>query len=136
MVPTSFHRAIQGGIILAALCATPVAHASISQPSREQLQQDFHHTFQLILANPADIDMTMHYAELAIKLKDYEAAIPALERVLMFNPNLADTKLQLGVLYYKLDSHDLAKAYFIDAKKTKHASPEVVAKADDYLRRM
>lgn len=125
-----------GFMALAVMSVAPMAWASQSEPTRAQTEKEFHATFEQMLVNPADLETTMHYADLAIKLQDYEAAIPALERVLMFNPDLAETKLELGILYYNLKSYDMAKAYLSDTKETKNVSPEVVAQANDYLSRM
>ena len=46
------------------------------------------------------------------KLGDYEAAIGALERMLFYNPNLPRVKLELGVLYFRLHSYEMARSYF------------------------
>ncbi|MBM3625155.1 MAG: hypothetical protein FJX16_07530, partial [Alphaproteobacteria bacterium] len=39
--------------------------------------------------NPTDYEATYRYVLLSTELRDYEAGIGALERILMFNPNLA-----------------------------------------------
>ncbi len=77
----------------------------------EQLED----AFQRMLANPADLDTTFEYAELAVALGNYEAAVSALERMLLFNPDLPRVRLELGVLYYRMNSFTTARAYFMRA---------------------
>lgn len=100
------------------------------------LEKEFQNTFDEMMKDPSNIDITMKYANLAVQLKDYESAIPPLERILMFNPNLPTIKYQLGVLYYKLDSVDMAKSYFQDALATDGISPDLSNKIKSYLSRI
>ena len=67
--------------------------------------------------SPSNLDVSFKFAEQAVARGDYEAAIGALERMLFFNPNLPRVKLELGVLYFKLDSFELARGYLQDAVK-------------------
>ena len=89
-----------------------------------------------LLDNPTDISNTLKYAKLAVEIGDYEAAIPPLERLLLTNPNATKIMLELGVLYYMLDAHDVARGYFMDVKEQADAHEEMVQKADAYLKRM
>lgn len=93
----------------------------------------FEEAFQQMLQDPSDIDVTLRYAELARDLGDYEAAIPPLERILMFNPELHKIKLELGIMYYKLKSYEMAEAYFQKALESEKASADVKAKSQQYL---
>ena len=100
---------------------------------KDEIRKEFDKTFYQMLEDPSDVNVTMHYAKLAAQLEDYEAAIPALERILLFNPELPRIKQELGVLYYRLDSFDMAKAYLEDAKGSKDAPEDVVRSANKYL---
>ncbi len=80
-------------------------------------QFDYDALFQQMYQRPADLDVSFKFAEQAVARGDYEAAIGALERMLFFNPNLPRVKLELGVLYLKLGSYELARSYFLDAIK-------------------
>ena len=75
------------------------------------------------------------FAEQAVARGDYEAAIGALERMLYYNSNLPRVKLELGVLYFKLGSYDLAQGYFEDAIKGGDVPPEVKAQVARLSRR-
>ena len=67
------------------------------------------------------------------KLHDFEAAIGALERMLFFNANLPRVKLELGVLYFRLGSYEMAKNYFTNAIADPAAPPDMRAKVQAYL---
>jgi hypothetical protein len=56
--------------------------------------------FKRLLLKPDDLDAGFQYAQLETELRDYEAAIGALERILYYNPNLPRVNLQLGTLYF------------------------------------
>mgnify|MGYP000955014699 CR=1 FL=1 len=58
--------------------------------------------------NPTDCEATYRYVLLSTELRDYEAGIGALERILMFNPNLARARKELGFLYARLGSYEVS----------------------------
>jgi tetratricopeptide (TPR) repeat protein len=58
--------------------------------------------------NPTDYEATYRYVLLSTELRDYEAGIGALERILMFNPNLTRARKELGFLYARLGSYELS----------------------------
>lgn len=103
---------------------------------KKLIKQEFERAFQQMLQKPDNLDLTMRYAELAIKLEDYEAAIPAFERILMFNPELLKVRLQLGIMYYRLRSFDMAKTYFLTVKEGKNVSAELRTEAESYLKKI
>jgi tetratricopeptide (TPR) repeat protein len=121
------------GYIYSAYAGTEAEPLQVVVEDNSAIKAEFDQTFNKMLDNPADVDLTMHYANLAIQLENYEAAIPPLERILLFNPNLPRVKQELGVLYYKLNSFEMAKSYLLDAKKSKDVPADVVARADEYL---
>src|SRR5579862_3123626 len=89
--------------------------------------------FKRMLVKPDDLDTAFRYSQIETKLGDYEAAIGALERMLFYNSNLPRVKLELGVLYFRLGSYDLAKGYFEDAIRGGDVPPEVKAQVAVYL---
>jgi tetratricopeptide (TPR) repeat protein len=84
----------------------------LSAAERAQLQAQKDALFQKSLRNPADLDTAFAYADAAAKLGDNEAAVSALERMLLFNPNLPRVQLELGALYFRMGSYDSARTYF------------------------
>ncbi len=94
--------------------------------------QAFHHSYD----NPGDVKAALHYAEEAVKIGNYEAAIPPLERILMFNPRLSEVRLEVGVLYYLLNSKDMAKKHLSMVATDTGATPASKARAESYLARL
>ncbi len=80
--------------------------------------------FQLLLKDPTNVDLNFRYAEAAVKLSNYEGAISALERLLLYDSNFPGVKLQLAELYIRLGSHNAARAYLEQAEKAPDAPPE------------
>jgi hypothetical protein len=81
--------------------------------------------FKRMLVKPDDLDATFRYSQIETKLGDYEAAIGALERMLFYNQNLPRVKLELGVLYFKLRSYEMARSYFDAAVASKDTPQDV-----------
>ena len=121
-------------LIFITISFVSLSGVAFAEESKGDLNQEFEQAFQQMMQNPADIDITLKYAQLAVSLHNYEAAIPPLERILIFNPDLPKIKLELGVLYYKLDSMKMAKSYFEDAAKSKDATDEIKTSAAEYLK--
>lgn len=67
--------------------------------------------FQQLLADPANPELTLRYARLAVEAGNSEAAVAALERLVLFNDTLPRARIELGVLYYRLGSHAQARDY-------------------------
>ena len=94
---------------------------------------DYDTLFQRMYRAPSDLDASFEFAQLAVRRGDYEAAIGALERMLFFNPNLPRVKLEIGVLYFKLNSYEMAKSYLNEAIKGPGLSLEERTQAEAYL---
>ena len=70
---------------------------------------------------------------MAIGLGNFESAISALERMLLFNPDLPRVRLELGVLYFRLGSFALARSYLTRAAAAEDAPPAVKARVEVFL---
>jgi tetratricopeptide (TPR) repeat protein len=123
--------------LLAAFVAVPAAAASLqahAQTGTEgQLQRDFEAAFSRMLEDPANLDKTFRYAELAVQVGDFEAAISALERMLLYNPNLPRVRLELGVLYFRLGSYAIARTYLTRAVEGENVPDDVRARVAVFL---
>ena len=86
-----------------------------------------------MLHQPTNYEVTFAYVKVATDRGDYEAAIAALERLLYYNPNLAHVKYELGTLYFKLRSFDMAKRYFKEALVTPGLDPVTRSRIEGYL---
>lgn len=120
-------------ILSIALISAALAQPATAATSSSQLHK-FDAMYNQLLADPTNIDLTVSYAELAVEIGDYEAAVPPLERLLMTNPDLPKIKLELGILYYLLGSYDISKTYLSEAQMS--ADENITAQANDYLARM
>jgi hypothetical protein len=126
-------RLVYGIIALAVILAAPAARAQpISDADRARLEAQKAALFQQMLRNPANLDITFSYADVSARLGDYEAAVSALERMLLFNPNLPRVQLELGALYFRMGSFDLARDYFERAAANR-PPPEVRARIEEYM---
>ena len=105
------------GILVAAIAAglSGVAPAAAQDASEQN------RLFQQMVRDPTNHDLTFEYARVATARTDYEAAIGALERLLFYNPKLTRVKYELGALYFRLGSYEMAKRYFKEAL----ASPDL-----------
>jgi hypothetical protein len=112
----------------------PIAGAAqtLSNEQKAALEAQKNALFQQMLRSPDNLDAAFAYADAAAKLGDYEAAVSALERMLLFNPNLPRVQLELGGLYLRMGSFDLARAYF-DKAAAANPPPAVRQRIDDYL---
>lgn len=99
----------------------------------DSARAEFLSLYQQLLKNPTNLELTLRYARLGAELGDYEASVSALERLLMYNPNLPTAELELGLLYARLKSYAMARAYLEQASAAPNASPELRARAQDAL---
>lgn len=116
---------------LAALCMT--AFALYPDCARAQSAADQQALFQRMVKQPTNHEITFEFARVATARGDYEAAIGALERLLFYNPRLTQVKYELGALYFRLGSYEMAKRYFKEALASPDLAPETRARIEAYL---
>ena len=88
--------------------------------------------FAELIEDPTNLDFLFKYANLSILLGDLEAAISVFEQMLIYEPDLPRIRLELGVLYYRLNAYPSAKLYLNSVKKY-DAPEEVLKKVDSFL---
>jgi tetratricopeptide (TPR) repeat protein len=125
---------VAGALALAGLLglAAGPARAQIQAPVVDPTGQ-YDALFRQVLADPANVELSFRFAELATRLGDYEAAIGALERILFYNPNLPRVQLELGVLYFRLGSYEMARSYFASALEAPDAPGEIRLRVSGFL---
>jgi tetratricopeptide (TPR) repeat protein len=106
--------------------------AKAQELDRAALQAKKDQLFQQILANPANLDVVFAYADVSAQLGDNEAAVSALEQMLLFNPNLPRVDLELGALYFRMGSFDIAQTYFEKAQSF-NPPDDVKQRIDEYM---
>jgi tetratricopeptide (TPR) repeat protein len=112
--------------------AVPASAQPVSGSEKTRLEAQKETLFAQMLRNPANLDATFAYADVSARLGDYEAAVSALERMLLFNPNLPRVQVELGALYFRMGSYDLAQDYFAKAAAAS-PPPEVRARIAEYM---
>ena len=97
------------------------------------IQARYDAAFQEMVKKPADLDVLFTFATLASQNNDLEGAISALERMLLINPDLPRVRLELGVLYYRLGSYEVARTYLETALQSAAMPPDVRSRAEKFL---
>ncbi len=90
--------------------------------------------FDNLLLHSDDPEVSFRFAREAVKRGDLTGAISAFERILKLNPELANIKLELGILYLRVGANELAQHYITDALKTPGMPPAVRARAKTILK--
>jgi hypothetical protein len=80
-----------------------------------------------------DSETWFNLAREASSRGDYPAAIAALERILLSNPDLANIKLELGLLYLRVGNAALAKNYLQEAYDSPDAPEAVRSRVQEAL---
>jgi tetratricopeptide (TPR) repeat protein len=117
------------------------AHAtdssSTAQPlSGDQLDARRQAILKQMMANPGDLDLAFQYAELSAQSGDYEGAISTLERMLIYAPNTPRLQLELGILYYKIGSYDVAQSYFATVLANPNVPPSIASQVRVYIQQV
>jgi len=119
----------------AVLAVSPVGrYASAQAPAISgDLERQYDEAFQETLRQPSNLDVLFKFATLAVQIGDTEGAISAFERMLLVNPNQPRIRLELGVLYYRLGSYEVARAYLDAALKSEALPSESRLRAEQLL---
>jgi hypothetical protein len=119
-------------LVFALLVTTFAGTAQAANGDTANLDAQKQALFQQMLRNPANLDVAFAYADISARLGDYEAAVSTLERMLLFNPDLPRVQLELGTLYFRMGSYQVARDYF-DKAIGANPPPEVRARVEEYL---
>ena len=94
---------------LATLSLTMVGSGAQAAPADAAAQEA---AFQAMLATPGDIGAMLAYARASVKIRDYEAAVATLERLLDLRPEMQEARLELAVAYHALGAYAVARYHF------------------------
>lgn len=92
-------------------------------------------SFETMMADPTNQENTFRFAQAAAASGDLRGAIAALERMLRINPGLANIELELGVLYLRAGSPELASIYLRQALSARDVPAPVRERAQALLAR-
>lgn len=127
MVPPAT-RAAAFLIVASVMAGVVTAHADGPAGPDQQSR-----LLRTMLKHPGDYDATFAYVRVSEALGDYEAAIGALERLLFYNVKLTRVKYELGTLYYRVGSYEMATSYFHQALASPDLDPDTRARIEAYL---
>lgn len=123
-------RRIKFVLTVLALCVpglvAPSAGAQQGDPAIAAAQR-------AVAARPADPEASFRLARLAADRGEFGIAIAALERILILYPDLANIRLELGVLYLRTGAPALGETFIREALKSPDAPAEVRARAEELL---
>ena len=94
--------------------ATVLALAAVLAPLQGRASAygpEYDAAFRAMMAEPTDLDIAFEFAAVARRAGDLEGAVGALERMLIYNPDLPVVHYQLALLYAGLGSVEAAKRY-------------------------
>lgn len=110
--------------LAAGLCAPATAEDLSGERDRLAAQ---------IQRHPEDYDATFRFVVVTTWMRDYEAGIGALERLLMFNPRLSRARKELGFLYARLGAWEVAAQHLREARAAGDLDPAQTAQIDAQL---
>ncbi|MEL7463957.1 MAG: hypothetical protein AAFN79_07810 [Pseudomonadota bacterium] len=125
--------------ILAAGLAAAVAASAATQANAQAaseidaLRAEQSAVFQEMFAAPDNVDLMLEYALISVRLKDYEAAITTLERILIYRPDFPRVKLELGASYFRIGSYPVARFYFDEVASDPDAGADLQAKSAEFI---
>ena len=107
----SASRFLLWGVVVLALMPLPALSATQNAAS---LQSELDTIYQQLLVDPSDRALNQRLIEIAVQLKDYDAAIGAVERLIFYEPDNADLQLQAARFYLQIKSYAAAAGYLKD----------------------
>jgi hypothetical protein len=97
------------------------------------LQAEIQSLFQQLYRDPGNAALTYRYAQLQTLAGNYEAAVAALERLLLVNPNQPVLLFELGQLYFRMGSYQAARTYLLQAQASPQTPPDVQQRIQAFL---
>jgi len=129
--------AVAAVLVVGVIVPAHATDSSSAQPmSSDQLNARRQSILQQMIANPGDLDLALQYSELSAQAGDYEGAISTLERMLIYAPNTPRLQLELGILYYKIGSYDMARSYFATVLANPNVPPSIASQVRVYIQQV
>lgn len=116
-------------LALAALLACGMATATAAASPQEQARAA---AFERMFNAPTDRGAMLDYAKASIALRDFEAAMAVLERLVTLEPDNAEARRQLALAYFALGSNALAEQQL--RRVADGGDAQAAARAEPYLR--
>jgi hypothetical protein len=123
----------RAAIAFAVIACAAIGDGQMNVASARPAGDDQQRLFQQMARQPTNYEVTFAYVRAATANGDYEAAIGALERLVFYNADLPRVKYELGSLYYRLGSYDIAARYFHEALASPKLDAETKRRIEAYL---
>lgn len=98
-------------------------------------EAEFDAAYDAMLDDPENLDKIVQFARIATELGEYEVAVGALERLLLYASDSATVRADLGFLYYRLGSYEVAKYYLAEALESGRLSATTAEQVRDLIGR-
>ena len=118
-------RFLRSSTVAAAIVLSATAAFAATPAEREAL-------FQRVQAAPTNEALALQYARMSLEMRDFEAAVSVLERLLDRNPASADARLQLAQAYFALGSNELALYHLNILRRAGALTPREVREVDAF----
>lgn len=120
--------------LAAALCTLIGAAAFAQTPARAPLEPQIDEAFRQVLQSKGRPDSLTRYATLLVEAGNYEGGVAALESLLLLPDPPPGVRLDLAILYYRMESYAVAEAYFREALAQPDLPPEQRTLAEQLLK--
>ena len=98
-----------------------LACVSVAAPAATEAELDA--AYERMLNDPENLQAIADFARLATENGEYETAVGALERLLLFASDSASVRADLGFLYYRLGSYEIARYHLTQALESGKLAP-------------
>ena len=124
---------LTAALVLVFATAHAFAQTTVLPAAATDRERAYDDAFQEMLRQPGNLDVLFKFATVAAQNGDIEGAISALERMLLIDPDLPRIRLELGVLYYRLGSYEIARTYLETTLQSAATPPDVRSRAQQFL---
>ncbi len=120
-------------IAIASSLTNPAHGQGVNENIPDKLRHAYDKAFETMFMDPGNLKKTFAFAGLAIKAGDFEGAISSLERMLIMEPDLPRVRFELGMLYFKLGSYDVAANYFEELLEDEKTPKAILEKVKPFI---
>lgn len=115
---------------VAGLALVAAMHGSSVQAATEA---EYDAAYEAMLQNPEDLQAIITFASVATQIGEYETAVGALERLMLFSNDLPTVRADLGFLYYRLGSFEIANYHLQEALNSGRLPPSLEERTRELL---
>lgn len=122
--------AVGRAIRFAATVPALVAALAIAPAVTAATVDEYDAAYEVMLNQPENLDAIIKFTTIATQLGEYEVAVGALERLLLFSSDLPTVRADLGFLYFRLGSREIARYHLLSALNSGKLPPELETRTE------